>query len=51
MKILIIQITVFHNISMLHPFPEVGSTVTGDLETWHGDNENYDAKDDGKRDH
>ena len=45
MKILIIQITVFHNLSMLHPFPKVGSTVTGE----YGDNENYDAKDDGKR--
>ena len=45
MKILIIQITVFHNLSMLHPFLKVGSTVTGE----YGDNENYDAKDDGKR--
>ena len=45
MKILIIQITVFHNLSMLHTFPKVGSTVTGE----YGDNENYDAKDDGKR--
>ena len=45
MKILIIQITAFDNLSMLHSFPKVGSTVTGE----YGDNENYDAKDDGKR--